>query len=129
MKAITICQPWAELIACGKKRVENRRWRTRYRGPIAIHAGLSRRWFGTTTYFTAEQCEDLPRGVIVAVAELVDCIRIDELSRGRFADPELQEYAYGPHCWILERVRRLDSPIRAIGQQRLWDFEGLSQDR
>lgn len=38
MKAITIWQPWASLIACGAKRYETRSWPTKYRGPIAIHA-------------------------------------------------------------------------------------------
>jgi hypothetical protein len=39
MKAITILQPWASLIACGAKQIETRRWATSYRGPIAIHTG------------------------------------------------------------------------------------------
>lgn len=38
MKAITIWQPWASLIACGVKQYETRSWPTKYRGPIAIHA-------------------------------------------------------------------------------------------
>ncbi len=38
MKAITIWQPWASLIACGAKQYETRSWATSYRGPIAIHA-------------------------------------------------------------------------------------------
>ena len=42
MKAITILQPWASLIACGAKHYETRSWKTNYRGPIAIHAGLKK---------------------------------------------------------------------------------------
>ncbi len=38
MKALTIWQPWASLIACGEKEFETRSWRTNYRGEIAIHA-------------------------------------------------------------------------------------------
>jgi len=38
MKALTIWQPWASLLACGAKRFETRSWATSYRGPIAIHA-------------------------------------------------------------------------------------------
>ncbi|MFV0399180.1 MAG: ASCH domain-containing protein [Oscillospiraceae bacterium] len=38
MKAITIWQPWASLLACGAKKYETRSWVTSYRGPIAIHA-------------------------------------------------------------------------------------------
>ena len=39
MKAITLTQPWATLVAIGAKRIETRSWRTFYRGPLAIHAG------------------------------------------------------------------------------------------
>lgn len=39
MKALTIHQPWASLIAYGFKRFETRGWRTNYRGLVAIHAG------------------------------------------------------------------------------------------
>lgn len=39
MKALTLYQPWASLIALGVKTVETRPWATKYRGPLAIHAG------------------------------------------------------------------------------------------
>ena len=42
VKAITIWQPWASLLACGAKRYETRSWATNYRGPIAIHAAAKR---------------------------------------------------------------------------------------
>lgn len=38
MKALTLTQPWATLVAMGAKRIETRSWRTSYRGPLAIHA-------------------------------------------------------------------------------------------
>ena len=38
VKAITIWQPWASLVAVGAKTMETRSWPTKYRGPIAIHA-------------------------------------------------------------------------------------------
>ena len=39
MKAITIIQPWATLIALGEKQFETRSWFTKHRGELAIHAG------------------------------------------------------------------------------------------
>ncbi|MFT9078078.1 hypothetical protein [Ethanoligenens sp.] len=42
MKAITIWQPWASLLACGAKKYETRGRVTRYRGPIAIHAAVKK---------------------------------------------------------------------------------------
>lgn len=42
MKAITVQQPWAQLIAVGAKAFETRAWKTNYSGPLAIHAGATR---------------------------------------------------------------------------------------
>ena len=38
MKAITLWEPYATLVAIGAKPHETRSWATNYRGPIAIHA-------------------------------------------------------------------------------------------
>ena len=40
MRALSIRQPWAWLIVNGHKDIENRSWRTKYRGPFLVHAGL-----------------------------------------------------------------------------------------
>ena len=83
MKAITLWQPWASLLACGAKEYETRSWATSYRGPIAIHAAAKK----PSTIWEAIECivdevraalgiidpDDLPRGCIIATAELVGC--------------------------------------------------------
>lgn len=38
MKALTVKQPWASLIVHGIKDIENRTWKTNFRGRIYIHA-------------------------------------------------------------------------------------------
>ena len=38
IKALTLWQPWASLIAWGEKQYETRSWSTEYRGLLAIHA-------------------------------------------------------------------------------------------
>ena len=43
MKALTIQQPWASVITMGVKTIETRSWSTKYRGPLAIHAGLTQK--------------------------------------------------------------------------------------
>ena len=85
MKAITIMQPWASLIASGDKLYETRSWPTKYRGPIAIHAGkrvddaFQRDITPLTTMerlvacgITPENINDLQRGAIIATADLVN---------------------------------------------------------
>lgn len=42
MKALTLHQPWASLVALRVKTIETRSWSTNYRGPLAIHAGKRR---------------------------------------------------------------------------------------
>ena len=39
-KALSIQQPWAWLIVNDHKDIENRDWRTHYRGPVLIHAEI-----------------------------------------------------------------------------------------
>lgn len=39
MKAVTISQPFATLVALGAKTLETRSWATKHRGDLAIHAG------------------------------------------------------------------------------------------
>ena len=95
MKAITIRQPWASLIAAGVKTIETRPRSTSYRGRIAIHAGKARPPvvdFGHWSVPPVEDvlCEwterdgrpavvrklDLPLGAVVASAVLTDCAPI-----------------------------------------------------
>ncbi|MEK7168734.1 MAG: ASCH domain-containing protein [Patescibacteria group bacterium] len=35
-KAISLKQPWANLVASGKKTIETRKWSTKYRGDLVI---------------------------------------------------------------------------------------------
>jgi hypothetical protein len=141
MRALTIIQPFAHLIATGVKRVENRTWPTHYRGPLAIHAGKARSYNGTSV---AEMCEDddidpatLAFGAVVAVAELVDCValtpgRLTATSYQRDLTPawaaakhqwlDDHEHREGPVCWVLANVRRLAVPVVVNGDRGLWEW-------
>lgn len=147
MKAITIWQPWASLIACGAKKNETRSWYTSYRGDIAIHASkkpLKKIWdeildektkvmINTITATEAphmmyrdELIPILPCGSIVAIAELKDCIRITpeyvlNLSRQEYA---LGDYTTGRYAWVLDNVRPLDESIEISGKQGIWQWDG-----
>jgi len=121
MKAVTIYQPYAELIARGEKRVENRSWRTDYRGPLAIHAGCSRAWL--RSWPRPFSPGELSFGAIIAVAELTGCIHVEQLRGGLFAaqlDPAIAQHASGPWCFLLDGVRRLPRPIYCLGRQGFW---------
>jgi activating signal cointegrator 1 len=156
VKGLTLTQPWATLVAIGAKRIETRSWRTDYRGPIAIHAGQGLGPVGGAMGLGAQcsvepfwsvlretgyhRSDMLPRGAIVAVAELVMCHHTHLLpwSKGIFEVQELQtkrthawsltnqerafgDYSPGRYAWLLADVRRLPEPIPARGALGLWN--------
>lgn len=129
MKALTISQPFASLISRGVKVVENRKWYTGYRGPLAIHAGKG------TQYLDRDELKDYPTGCVVGVAELIGCttresIRMSAASRpdsmvGPYSMAFLNshEHAEGPFCWILSDFRKFENPPAWKGAQGLWEID------
>jgi hypothetical protein len=78
MKVLSIKQPWAALIVLGHKDVENRTWRTNYRGRLLVHASLRADDISADEIecrFGVRIGDDLPRGGIVGATEIVDCVR------------------------------------------------------
>ena len=126
MKAITVCEPYASLIALRHKRVENRSWPTHYRGWLAIHAGRSKKWL-TDAYDHIIPPDKLVFGAIVGVVWLRACVHIDALEAYTEQHPEqswLHEHQHvgGPWLWILDRHFRLSEPVQAKGAQGLWNL-------
>lgn len=89
MKAITVWQPWATLLATGQKHNETRSWKTSYRGEILIHAAKTDH-SGILLHIPMEELKHfqdagvvnkLPTGAIIGKANLVDCFQIDEAYR------------------------------------------------
>ena len=72
----------------------------------------------------------MPFGCVVAVADLVACIRFDDWIEDPREIPGLTEvdaiaimfgeFAEGPWCWILGNIRPLVTPIGCNGFQKLW---------
>jgi hypothetical protein len=71
MKALSLCQPFASLVATGKKTIETRVWPTRYRGRLLICAGL-RPW-PTPSGYDGPPIDSLPRGVALCTVRVVNC--------------------------------------------------------
>ncbi|MQY14985.1 hypothetical protein SRB5_51620 [Streptomyces sp. RB5] len=109
MRALTIRQPWADAIAHGAKRVENRTWTTDYRGPLLIHAGAQ--W--AEHVWGPSDGPDV-RSAVLAVATLTDI----HPSR-RCCDP-WGEWQPNVHHWVLTDVRTLARPVPATGRLSLW---------
>lgn len=79
MNAISIQQPWAELIVSGVKDVENRSWYTSFRGRILIHAGKK---FDNESFIELQECgffkgkkkSDFQLGGIVGITTITNCV-------------------------------------------------------
>lgn len=82
MKAISIRQPWAWLIMHGGKDVENRSWKTNFRGRVLVHAakGMTHDEYIDADYFIYGSDIELPRiddiecGGIIGSVEIIDCV-------------------------------------------------------
>jgi activating signal cointegrator 1 len=123
VKALTLTQPWAQLVACGAKRIETRDWGTSFRGPLAIHAAktLNKDTFpgGDDDLFALCNTEPfrsalvdagwahvlgddlvpaplaLPRGAIVAVVSLDRCTEMTGAGIARLEHLHPREHAFG----------------------------------
>ena len=113
MKALSIRQPWAWLVANGHKAIENRSWSTSYRGPLLIHAG--RQPDETFVKLLAAPLaqvalpETLDYGGIVGVVELVGCVTTSD-------DP----WFVGPVGWVIADARPVPF-VRWPGRLGLFD--------
>jgi Zn ribbon nucleic-acid-binding protein len=144
MKAISIKQPWASLIAHGIKDIENRTWKTNFRGKIYIHA--SAKSAGNTAYLLNDQQNNyfvfntenyktfesnLPYSAIIGEVEIVDCV-INHTSiwadqMRTYKDDEVdiqilcrnQKYIWN---WVLANAILYDKPILDVkGKLSFWE--------
>lgn len=72
IKALTLWQPWASLIAVGAKHVETRSWSTTYRGKLAIHAAAHSDWPKDPGRAAARLVEIVSRPLWLAMRDEVD---------------------------------------------------------
>jgi len=143
MKALTLWQPWASLIAMGEKKVETRCWSTKYRGLVAIHAAarIPPAWLGASREFpefkneladvfcvrkidlAAKVDAMLPRGAVLCIVRLVQIQTTDEAA-GFLCKRELifGNYEPGRYAWFFELVEKFADPVPAKGNRLLWNW-------
>lgn len=129
IKILSVRQPWAWLICAGYKDVENRTWKTDYRGELFIHAGKSFDWdafyfLDPFVEFTGLVCVHFgikgkritmhkeEFGAVVGYCELTGCVRN--------ADSIWAE----PNCWNWKLRRQLElAPIPLKGQLGIFEAD------
>jgi len=103
-KAISIKQPWAYLIAYGIKDIENRTWKTNFRGRVLIHVGAKKIDYNPVRIHFSMTIHDyklLHRSAIIGSVEIVDCI---QNSQSGWADPDCWH-------WVLKDPVLFEKPI------------------
>lgn len=134
--ALSIRQPWAELVVRGWKTIENRDWQRppRYQGPVAIHASLRLDRAGIPGALSMLReagvdpaalgaPEALPRGAYVGVALLGGGVRLDDLGARLHLTPGQQIWwAWGHEHVALHMVgaARFEAPIPGRGRLGLY---------
>ena len=127
MKALTVKQPWASLIVEGIKDIENRTWKTNYRGRILIHSskmpekGLPCEVLNSMQYSIVSTANSLnalvgENGVILGSVEIVDCV---------LNHPSIWAKV-GTYNWVLANPIKFEKPIPAKGQLGFWEFNEIS---
>jgi len=119
MKVLSIKQPFAELIILGKKKIELRKWNTKFRGEFLIHTSKvpdekAMKEFG----FDKLSC-----GCIVGKAKLVDVKKYsNEEEHKKDKDLHLASKFFGNYGFILENVERVKE-IPCKGSLGFWEFK------
>ena len=140
MKTLSIKQPWASLIALGIKDVENRTWKTKFRGRILIHAsaatvfdaylpngGIVGNWIDKHGY--GWHYNNIPHSAIIGEVDIVDCMINNQSIWAEKSEPELWDdlgypiYDRPIYNWILANAVLYNAPISNIkGKLSFWEF-------
>ncbi|MBB2148795.1 ASCH domain-containing protein [Pedobacter gandavensis] len=132
MKALSIKNPWAMLIAHGIKDIENRTWKTTHRGRIYIHSSakstgdnvvklLNDR--GQLMIISDSQYHSVigrnPNSAIIGEVDIVDCVISHESIWAEKAEPGEKPI----YNWVLTNPVLYDHPIENVkGALNLWNY-------
>jgi len=106
LKALSINQPWAWAIVYAGKDIENRVWKTNFRGDFFIHAG--KKFDNNGMGWIADHFPELDidrvanevgfqMGGIIGQARIVDCVQESD-----------SPWFFGPYGFVLENVEPVE---------------------
>lgn len=140
MKALSIKQPWASLIAHGIKDIENRTWNTKFRGRIYIHASGKLINIPPIHLLTIEQQKMVlseyekgifpwhnPVSAIIGEVDIIDCIMNHESIWAEKTDFS-KEDPQSIWNWVLANPILYEKPILNVkGKLSFWDWNSCEQ--
>lgn len=129
MKAISLWEPWATLVALGKKRYETRSWGTFYRGPILICASRKKLPFieiAPLLYHFQLTTDDLQYGKALAIVDLVAIFKTERIEyKIDSTEKMVGDFSPGRYAWKFENGRRFKKPSWIRGKQGLFDVPDI----
>ena len=111
LKAISLKQPWANLVASGKKSIETRKWKTPYRGDVVI--------------CSSKKPNIEPAGYALCVVELYD---IEPMKKEHEANACIKVYP-GAYGWFLRNIRPLVPPVPVEGKLGVFNLSSSAKKR
>lgn len=121
---LSVRQPWAWAIVKGHKRIENRAWPTKHRGPLLIHAAktYSDRSLARFADLGFELAPGLIQGAIIGSVTLTDCVRPCVARQ----NPELAPWVEDDDdawAFLLENAVEFSHPILCGGYMGIWHID------
>ncbi len=120
MKALSLKQPFVELILQGRKTIELRKWNSHFRGEFLIHSSKTpddeaMRKFGF---------DSLPCGYVLGKVKLIDVKHYkNEEEHLKDRDKHLASKSWGNYGFILENPVRFNKTIPCKGKLNFWEFK------
>src|SRR5262245_2611117 len=116
--ALSVQQPWAELLISGRKSIEIRRWATDYRGRLWLHASSRPRPEVERLF----KLEEVYRGGFIGSIGLAAVIPMtsDRWIEWRSSHLDPGQYESGMFAWLMEAPHRFPVPVRGKGHLRLF---------
>ncbi len=125
MRVLTIWHLYAQALASGIKIYETRTWKTKYRGPVAIHT--SARPMTAEDKVLAQEfgVKGIKTGYVAAIADLTECILMDEdfITEQTEQERRLGNWQSGNYAWKFENFRKPERDIYLSGRQGLWTVD------
>ena len=122
MKCLSLKQPYAELVADGRKTIETRRWNTNFRGKFFIHS--SKTIDSISAALLNIDCSKLIKGAVIGFAFLYDVKKY--ISEEDFlADKEhhfSRKFSKPKYGFLLKNGKKLNRPISMPGQLGFFDI-------
>jgi predicted transcriptional regulator len=118
MKALSLKQPFAELVVSGRKKIELRKWNTKFRGEFFVHASKSPDKESMNRF----GFDNLPVGCIVGKAKLVDVKHYNsEEEHKKDNDLHFGNSKWGNCGFVLKDAERIKE-IPCKGKLGFWEF-------